>query len=118
MPAPPSNGTHLVMYTRTTPCPFVTVAKRTLQDYQVDYVEVFIDKDDEARRRTLEWTGFLSVPTLVVAATGSLLPIDPPAFLEKGRSPRGIDRGTIITEANGDELARFLFRHGFIDEIV
>lgn len=108
----------LVMYSRTTPCPFVTVAKRTLNDYQVEYVELFIDQDAEARRRVQEWTGFLSVPTIVVAEGSGVLPLEAPAPLERGRSPRGIDRGALITEANGEELAAFLLKHGFISEIV
>jgi len=107
----------LIVYSRTTPCPFMTVAKRTLKDYRVDYVEVFIDQDEEAKRRVVAWTGFLSVPTLVVAAPGSMLPIAEPEPLEKGRSPRGIDRGFMITEANSRELERFLLKHGFISEI-
>ncbi|MGQ9907791.1 MAG: glutaredoxin family protein [Candidatus Flexifilum sp.] len=108
----------LVMYVRSTPCPFMTVARRVLQDYQVDYTEVFIDRDEAARRRVLEWTGFLSVPTIVVAEGDSVLPFEPPAPLERGRSPRGIDRGAMITEANREELAAFLLKHGFIREIV
>ena len=106
----------LVMYSRTTSCPFVTLAKRVLNDYGVTYREIFTDKDGEARQRVLDWTGFLSVPTLLVAETGSLLPYEEPAPLERGRSPRGIDRGTMITEPNIEELTRWLRRHHFITE--
>lgn len=108
----------LIMYVRSTPCPFMTVARRVLQDYQVEYVEVFIDKDEAARRRVLDWTGFLSVPTIVVAEGDSVLPFEPPTPLERGRSPRGVDRGSMITEANREELATFLLKHGFIGAIV
>jgi glutaredoxin len=108
----------LIMYTRTAPCPFVTLAKRVLSDYTVSYREVFIDKDDDARERVVEWTGFLSVPTLVVAETGSLLPFSDPSPLPRGASPRGIDRGAMLTEPSSNELARWLLKHGFIDEIV
>jgi glutaredoxin len=107
----------LVMYARTSACPFVTLAKRVLKDYQVEYREVFIDRDEAARRRVLEWTGFLSVPTLVVANAGELLPNAPFSSLEAGRSPRGIDRGPMITEPNIEELTRWLLKHGFISEI-
>ena len=107
----------LVMYTRTSSCPFVTLAKRVLSDYHVEYREVFIDKDEEARRQVLKWTGFLSVPTLVAAELGSLLPYEEPSMLARGTSPRGIDRGAMITEPGIDELTRWLQRHGFITEI-
>ncbi len=107
----------LVMYARTSSCPFVSLAKRVFDDYQVTYREIFIDRDNEARQRVLDWTGFLSVPTLVVAEMGQDLPYEPQASLEAGRSPRGIDRGTMITEPSVEELTRWLQRHGFIEEI-
>lgn len=107
----------LVMYSRTSSCPFVTLAKRILADYHVEYREVFIDKDEEARKRVLQWTGFLSVPTLVAAEPGSLLPYEEPSPLPRGASPRGIDRGAMITEPGIDELTHWLQRHGFITEI-
>lgn len=107
----------LVMYSRTTSCPFVTLAKRVLNDYALDYREAFIDRDSEARARVLEWTGFLSVPTIIVAEAGGMLPYEQPAPLPAGASPRGIDRGAMITEPNIDELTRWLQRHGFLSEI-
>lgn len=106
----------LVMYSRSYSCPFVTLAKRVLTDYQIAYREVHIDRDNEARDRVLDWTGFLSVPTLIVAEAGEALPYEPPAPLEKGVSPRGIDRGTMITEPNIEEFTGWLQRHGFINE--
>ncbi len=107
----------LVMYSRTTSCPFITVAKRVLNDYTVSYREIFIDKDASAKARVLEWTGFLSVPTLIVAALGDHLPNAPFDALTLGHSPRGVDRGSMITEPNLEELPRWLLKHGFIDEI-
>jgi glutaredoxin len=106
----------LVMYSRTTSCPFVTLAKRVFKDYVVTVREVYIDKDENAKRRVLEWTGFLSVPTLIVADEGSDLPNAPFDTLETGRSPRGIDRGAMITEPNIEELTNWLLKHGFIAE--
>jgi glutaredoxin len=108
----------LVMYARTAGCPFVTLAKRVLKDYQVAYREINMDQNPDARQRVLDWTGFLSVPTLIVANTGEDLPYAPEAPLEKGRSPRGIDRGTMITEPSFEEFSEWLLRHGFISEIV
>lgn len=105
------------MYGRSYGCPFITLAKRVLTDYQVAYREIFIDRDGEAKQRVLDWTGFLSVPTLIVAQAGEDLPYEPPAPLPAGNSPRGIDRGVMITEPGQDELIRWLQRHGFIEVI-
>ena len=84
----------LIMYSRSSPCPFVSLARRILERDQVPYRELFVDQDKEAERRVLEWgnSGFLSVPTLVIALPGNDLPIEPPMPLVKGGSPRGIDR--------------------------
>lgn len=107
----------LIMYSRTFGCPFISVARRVLKDYGVEYREIFIDKDPEASARVREWTGFLSVPTLVAAEPGSVLPYAEPAPLEKGRSPRGVDRGSMITEPNVEELKRWLQHEGFLSEV-
>jgi len=104
----------LVMYSRTTGCPYISLAKRVLADYAVPYREIFIDQDMNARGRVLTWTGFLSVPTLVVAEIGSDLPFSEPAPIEPGSSPRGIHRGAMITEPNIDQLTKWLVEHGFI----
>lgn len=107
----------LIFYARTAGCPFVTVAKKVLGDYGVPYREIMIDRDEGARQRVLTWTGFLSVPTIVVAQPGDVLPISEPSFLEKGATPRGIDRGAMITEPSYEALEQFLLKHGFISEI-
>lgn len=105
----------LVMYSRSTGCPFVTTAKRVLSDEKVVYREIFIDHDPQARQRVLAWTGFLSVPTLVVAAPGTDLPLGPVTPLAPGASPRGLDRGPMLTEATSAELRAWLLRHGLIE---
>lgn len=107
----------LVMYSRTFGCPFITLAKRVLDDQGVAYREVYIDRDMAARQRVLDWTGFLSVPTLVIAPRGSDLPDEAPAPLAKGISPRGVNRGCMITEPNADELMAWLRQHGLIDAL-
>lgn len=106
----------LVMYSRTFGCPFISVARRVLSDYALTYREIFIDKDMEARQRVQDWTGFLSVPTLVAAVPGSDLPFAPPAPLGAGQSPRGVNRGAMITEAYTNELIAWLTQNGFIEE--
>jgi glutaredoxin len=105
----------LVMYSRSYGCPFVTTAKRVLKDYNVAYREIFIDKDDIAKERVLAWTGFLSVPTMIVANIGEDLPYTDFSPLAKGVSPRGIDRGSMLTEGNSQEVEDWLRKHGFID---
>jgi glutaredoxin len=104
----------LVMYSRTFGCPFVTVAKTVLDDYDVAYREVFIDRDDSALERVVEWTGFRSVPTLIVANQGEDVPYTDFDSLPEGESPRGIDRGVMITEPNMTEFVAWLTKHGFI----
>lgn len=104
----------IVMYGRTTGCPFITVAKRVFDEHGLSYEEIMIDKDGEARRRVLDWTGFLAVPTIIAAEGDSILPCEEPAFLPKGDSPRGINRGSMITEPSIDALTTWLRQHGFI----
>lgn len=101
----------LVMYTRTIGCPYVSVARRVLQQQNISYREVFIDQDRQARDRVLQWTGFLSVPTLIVTANGDDLPLEEPAPLPAGTSPRGIDRGAMITEPSTEQFMAWLQKH-------
>jgi len=109
-----SHPRELIVYGRTTYCPFLDVAHKVLAEHQVPYREIMIDQDPDAADRVVAWTGFRSVPTLLIAEPGQVVPAEEPAPLEKGASPRGIDRGSMITEASAEELARWLKRHGFI----
>lgn len=104
----------LIMYSRTRPCPFVTTAKRVLDDLEVPYHEIKIDEDESAFQRVIHWTGFASVPTLIVAEPGQLTPIEIPTPLERGASPRGINRGFMITEPSDAQLRAWLKQHKFI----
>jgi len=104
----------LVMYSRTIGCPFVSLAKRVLDEHEVTYREIFIDKDDDARERVRDWTGYLSVPTLIVAEPGQDMPAGAVADIDKSKSPRGIDRGAMITEPNIQQLIAWLGKHTFI----
>jgi glutaredoxin len=106
----------LIMYSRSTGCPMVTLARRVLDEHALAYREVMIDQDATAHRRVLDWTGFLAVPTLVVAESGEDLPYALPADLAPGHSPRGVNRGTMITEPNVQQLIGWLVQEGFIDE--
>jgi glutaredoxin len=104
----------LVMYSRSTGCPFVTLAKRVLDEHGLTYHEVMIDLDHVARERVLDWTGYLSVPTLVIAHEGDVLPYATPDPIDKSRSPRGINRGSMITEPNIHQLIAWLQQHELI----
>ena len=95
--------------------PIYYCSQAGLDDYALSYHEIFIDKDMEARKRVLEWTGFLSVPTLVVAEAGEVLPYQVPPPLTPGSSPRGINRGSMITEGNIEQLEVWLTQNGFIN---
>lgn len=112
-----SESQDLIMYSRTTGCPYITIAKRVLDDCGIRYREIFIDKDDLARERVVHWTGFLSVPTLIAAPTGAVLPLVEPPPLPAGSSPRGINRGAMITEPNADQLMEWLTQNGFLSGI-
>lgn len=101
----------LIMYTRTSGCPLVSSAKRVLQQNGITYREIFIDRDEAARQRVLDWTGFQAVPTLVISESGGVVPLSTPPALPKGSSPRGIDRGDMITEPNDQQLIDWLRKH-------
>lgn len=103
----------LVMYSRLSPCPYVRTAKRVLERENVPYREILIDQDAAAKQRVIDWTGFQSVPTLVVARPGEDLPYEPPASLD-GASPKGVDRGSMLTEPGEITLENWLRHHGFI----
>jgi len=106
----------LVMYSRTTGCPYITTAKRVLAAHEIPYREIFIDRDPQAKARVLEWTGFLSVPTLIVAEAGHDLPYTDFAPLPQGASPRGVDRGPMLTEGSSADVENWLQKHGFIKQ--
>jgi GrpB-like predicted nucleotidyltransferase (UPF0157 family)/glutaredoxin len=104
----------LVMYSRSYACPFVSTARQVLQQRNIPYREIYIDHDAGARDQVLAWTGFLSVPTLIVAHPGEILPLAEPQSLAPGTSPRGIDRGAMITEPSARQFEAWLQKHGFI----
>ena len=107
----------LVMYTRTRGCPFVSVARLALSRTGVPYREINIDQDPNAHAWLLQTVGFLSVPTLVITRPGEDIPYTAPEPLPTGASPRGIDRGPLITEPSGAQLKAWLHRNGFVTEV-
>lgn len=105
----------LIVYGRTFPCPDLARSERFLNSNKVPYRMIHIDMDEEAGERVEEWVGHRSVPTIVVARKGDVLPIEDPAPLPSGRAARSFDRGTLITEPSDDALKAFLSRHGLLN---
>ncbi len=104
----------IVMYSRSFGCPYVSTAKRVLKHHHLSWRELHINKLPEAKKRVVAWTGFESVPTIVIARSGEDLPCEAPSPLEKGSSPRGMNRGAMITEPSAEQLTNWLRQHGFI----
>jgi len=104
----------IVMYTRGGFCPDISRARRAFQLWKLPFREIDIRQDPEAHKRCLEWNGCLAMPVIVIAHVGADLPIEPPAPLDPGQSPRDVDRGYMITEASKPDLQAFLVRHGLL----
>ncbi len=107
-------ATHLVMYMSPW-CINCLDAQEALAEWGVSYVNIDIKKDPTAARRVRTWTGFESVPTLVICDEGSMEPCTPPAALSAGTSPRGVDRGTMLTEPTRKQLRAWLVKHGVLE---
>jgi glutaredoxin len=105
----------LVVYTRQSFCPYQRKADRVFEHYGLTPRTIYIDDNDVALQRVLDWTGYRSVPTIIIARSGEDLPYEEPAYLERGSSPRGVDRGSMLTEATEEQLTAWLQKHGLID---
>lgn len=90
--------------------------QRALNEWGVPATFINIKEDRAAAARVKGWVGFESVPTVIIAEGDSSEPFEPPAPLTKGASPRGIDRGSMITEANHTQLREWLVKHGVLAE--
>jgi glutaredoxin len=89
-------------------------AERALTEWNVPATFVNIKEDHAAAARVRAWTGFESVPTILIAEEGRIEPFEPPAALPAGKSPRGFDRGSLITEPNRAQFREWLARHGIL----
>jgi hypothetical protein len=56
------------------------------------------------------------VPTLVIVDGDHVEPAEPPTPLPPGRSPRGVDRGSMITEPTRSELRAWLVKNGLLEK--
>jgi glutaredoxin len=106
----------ILIFVRSSFCGGVALARDLLTRYQIPYREVEIDKNPELAARLKEWTGFLSVPTLIVVKPGEDSPytefLPPPT----DRSLKGFDRGPMITEPTNRELENWLHKHDFLEK--
>jgi glutaredoxin len=90
--------------------------QRALGEWKVPFTAVDIKADRAAAARLRQWVGHESVPTVVIAEGDSLDPYDPPKPLMPGSGPRGIDRGSMITEASRAELRAWLVKNGLLEQ--
>ncbi len=103
----------LLMYTRQTMCADLALTQRCLQEFNLTPIEINISREDDAAQSLIELVGALSVPTLVIAGDDDE-PVTPPLPIERGRSVRNVDRGSIISEPTRDGLRAFLIKHGLL----
>ena len=89
-------------------------AQRALSEWGVSARFINIKEDRAAAARVKNWTGFESVPTLLIAEGESVEPAEPPASLLPSRGPRGIDRGSMLTEPTRTELRAWLVKNGLL----
>jgi glutaredoxin len=90
--------------------------QRALGEWGVAFTVVDIKADRAAAARMRQWVGFESVPTVVIAEGESLEPYELPKPLMPGSGPRGIDRGSMITEASRAELRAWLVKNGLLEQ--
>jgi glutaredoxin len=89
--------------------------KRALREWKVPCEFVDVKADRAAAARLREWVGFESVPTVILAEEDCLEPCEPPKPLIPGSGPRGVDRGSMITEASRAELRAWLVKNGLLE---
>jgi glutaredoxin len=95
-------------------CPSCQDAQAALSEWGVEARRVNIARDRDAAERVRMLTGFESVPTLVVVDGDGVDPIEAPLPLPPGKGPRGIDRGTVLTEPTRTQMRTWLIKHGFL----
>jgi len=97
-------------------CSSSSDTQRALKEWEVPATFINIREDRDAAARVRGWVGFESVPTVIIAEEGSVEPFEAPADLAAGKSPRGVDRGSMITEATRVQLRSWLVKHGVLSE--
>ena len=87
-----------------------------LNEWGVPATFINIKEDHAAAARVRGWVGFESVPTIIITEGESVEPFEAPAPLTPGSSPRGVDRGSMMTEATRNQLRAWLVKHEFLAE--
>jgi len=90
--------------------------QRALKEWGVPATFINVKDDRSAAIRLRGLVGFESVPTVVLVENGGTDPCEPPTDLPTGKSPRGVDRGSIITEATRMQLRSWLVKQGLLQE--
>lgn len=104
----------IVMYSQAAYSPFVALARDLFIRYNIPFREIDVNTNTAIANQLKIWTGQLSIPTIIVAAPQSDLPFEPPTPLESGQAPRGVDRGSLISAPNNQQLENWLHKHGFL----
>ena len=106
----------IVMYARSTYCPQMALARDLMDRYNIPYREIDINDNQDMAARVKAWTGYHSVPTIIIANPGEDVPYTDFLPRPTDRSNRGYDRGPMITEPNNQQLEDWLHKHGFLDK--
>jgi glutaredoxin len=106
----------IVIYVRSAYCSPVTLARDLMNRYHIPYREIYIDHDPAMAERVKAWTGYHSVPTIIIANPGEDVPYTDFLPRPTDRANRGYDRGPMITEPNNQQLEDWLHKHGFLNK--
>ena len=88
----------------------------TLNEWGVPATFINIKEDHAAAAHVRGWVGFESVPTIVIAEGEGVEPSRPRRRWWPAAVRRGVDRGSMMTEASRNQLRAWLVRHEFLAE--
>ena len=111
-----STQKEIIIYSQAGYSPFTALARDLLTRYQIPFREINITSQSGQRDSLRHWSGDITLPTLVVTEPGADTPITPPLSLESGQPSRGLDRGSLISEPNNQQLENWLHKHGFLSK--
>jgi hypothetical protein len=106
----------IIIYTQARYSPFTALARDLLTRYQIPYREIDITGQPTLADHLRPYVRDLDLPTLMVAEPGADSPITPPYPLETSQSPSGLDRGSLISQPNNQQLENWLHKHGFLSK--